>query len=571
MPRSALLLVALLVAVTLLPVAHALSSSPSPSRSPRAFTEIFKTKLDRSPRDGVMTMRELQDFAYHADPHPDKPMPSLEKLQPLLDQWDLDGDGEVHVDEFVSFMVKLAPDAAARLLALEDSVSHAALAAAIGRDLDASSNAPAELHLSLTSQPGSMVVMWITAANYSDLTPRVTYAPVSNPGASQTATGSSTTYNVGMFVGFHSAIHTVVLTGLTPGAQYTYTAGGNGSAWSAPLEFRAAPATWSGNALTPFSDTWLVFGDQGTIPFGSTLWKNVIEPADAAAPFSLLLLAGDIAYAGFSDHGGEFEPLWSSWFSLVEPFSSTRPLMPSHGNHDALYNSTAYQKRFTMPSPEGVPNRWWSFDQANAHVTSFSTEDDYSEGSEQFAWIEQDLAMARQRNVTWLFLMGHRPLMSSDMDEYDSHNPTSPNMKTLEPLLLQFGVDLVITGHMHCAEITFPTRAGVPVVPVPPAQNGTTSVVYNAPLGAPVYIVQGNAGALIEEKWVTPAPVWSAFRSLNYGYGQMSFDSSPTPLAAPSPCAGSRDQLTYQAWTATGTAGLSGTPVLQYEFTICKA
>jgi hypothetical protein len=41
-----------------------------------------------------------------------------------------------------------------------------------------------------------------------------------------------------------------------------------------------------------------------------------------------------------------------------------------------------------------------------------------------------------------------------------------------------------------------------------------------------VYIVQGTAGALINEKWVSPSPEWSMKRFLKYGYGQITIKAN---------------------------------------------
>lgn len=38
---------------------------------------------------------------------------------------------------------------------------------------------------------------------------------------------------------------------------------------------------------------------------------------------------------------------------------------------------------------------------------------------------------------------------------------------------------------------------------------------------APVYVVQGTAGALIRERFIKPKPSWSAVRMERYGYGRM--------------------------------------------------
>ena len=53
------------------------------------------------------------------------------------------------------------------------------------------------------------------------------------------------------------------------------------------------------------------------------------------------------------------------------------------------------------------------------------------------------------------------------------------------------------------------------VVTLPDA-NGT----YTNPK-APIYVVIGTAGAIQEEKYVEPQPVWSAVRFQEYGFGIM--------------------------------------------------
>jgi hypothetical protein len=52
-------------------------------------------------------------------------------------------------------------------------------------------------------------------------------------------------------------------------------------------------------------------------------------------------------------------------------------------------------------------------------VLSFSTEHNYSKGSEQWAWIEEDLKSVDRTITPWLLVQGHRPIYCSTADEYD--------------------------------------------------------------------------------------------------------------------------------------------------------
>lgn len=105
-----------------------------------------------------------------------------------------------------------------------------------------------------------------------------------------------------------------------------------------------------------------------------------------------------------------------------------------------------------MPGAESRGNAsfWWSMDQGPIHITSFSSESDYTPGSVQYAWLEADMAAARANpNVKWLLFSGHRPLYSSDTDEWSAHQPGCPLLVALEPLLNKYAVDMVLTGHEH--------------------------------------------------------------------------------------------------------------------------
>lgn len=84
----------------------------------------------------------------------------------------------------------------------------------------------------------------------------------------------------------------------------------------------------------------------------------------------------------------------------------------------------------------------------------------------------------------------------------------------LEQLVNKYKIDVVQTGHLHDYERTYPTFNGNPVM------DGVNHTHYINPR-APIYVVQGTAGALIREKFIKPKPEWSAVRMERYGYGRM--------------------------------------------------
>lgn len=67
---------------------------------------------------------------------------------------------------------------------------------------------------------------------------------------------------------------------------------------------------------------------------------------------------------------------------------------------------------------------------------------------------------------------------------------------------------------MHMFERIHPVRNGS-VVTLPDASG-----VYTNP-GAPVHVVQGNAGVFEDLRYIKPTPAWSAERKGEIGYGRL--------------------------------------------------
>jgi len=111
----------------------------------------------------------------------------------------------------------------------------------------------------------------------------------------------------------------------------------------------------------------------------------------------------------------EFESIWDLWARQVQPLAAYAPYMTAVGNHEHYFNWTSYSNRFEMPANEsgGFYNFYFSFDYGNVHFTCISSETNYTAGSPQYAWIQQDLAKANanRANVPWVIAVYHRPMV----------------------------------------------------------------------------------------------------------------------------------------------------------------
>ena len=81
-----------------------------------------------------------------------------------------------------------------------------------------------------------------------------------------------------------------------------------------------------------------------------------------------------------------------------------------------------------------------------------STEHDYDQGSPQYSWLEQDLSSVNREVTPFVIVYGHKPMYSSN----SYHGSEVELREALEELYVQHGVDLVIAGHDHFYERTWP-------------------------------------------------------------------------------------------------------------------
>mmetsp|Transcript_1738 Transcript_1738/g.2367 ORF Transcript_1738/g.2367 Transcript_1738/m.2367 type:complete len:471 (+) Transcript_1738:500-1912(+) len=234
---------------------------------------------------------------------------------------------------------------------------------------------------------------------------------------------------------------------------------------------------------------------------------------------------GDIAYTSTSSHIQVNDTRLDEYFGKIEPFASHTPYIVSPGNQEQYYRFWQHKNRwYTPPGPNGVQNLWYSFDYGCAHFVSISTEHDMLEGSEQYQWLEQDLAKAstaeQRAQIPFIILYGHRPIYCTNtplnQGYFEDCFLTGPALRTsLEPLIRKYSVDLYMAGHMHGAEMMYPLRNGKVLQTnwIDPPPNSVTQVV------------SGYAGCrenfnAFDDNFTKD---WTAFRdATHYGYAHLS-------------------------------------------------
>ena len=59
----------------------------------------------------------------------------------------------------------------------------------------------------------------------------------------------------------------------------------------------------------------------------------------------------------------------------------------------------------------------YSFDYASVHFIMMSTEHNFTQGSPQYEWMEQDLKNVNRSLTPWVVMAGHRAMYTSQMIE----------------------------------------------------------------------------------------------------------------------------------------------------------
>jgi hypothetical protein len=445
---------------------------------------------------------------------------------------------------------------------------------------EAGAPAPEQLHLQFGADAGhEMAVSWAAPQRVNRPVVRL-----GRPG-----------HGLGTQVHAEERVYTEALTGetvftyhaelprLSADTRYEYQVAHRGGA---PLAgtFRMAPTGRSkGFRFTSFGDQAIPAKvGQGLGPATPNA-GYIVDAVDRLDPL-FHLLNGDLCYANVSDAPVE---TWRSFFTNNQRSASRRPWMPCAGNHENEVGNgpegyLSYQTRFALPengSREFAGN-WYAFTVGPIRVISINNDDvclqdgafsayrrdhiadykakgydpyirGYSHGAQK-AWLDRTLrAASRDHDIDWIIVCMHQVAMSS------AHfNGADLGIRQeFLPLFDKYGVDLVVAGHEHHFERTFPVKGVLPGSSLlTPAPQATDASVIDTTKGAVHMIIGGGGhssatpgsafdnphdGVLIHDvgpgdpftqrpslTTTEPAP-WSAYRDLQRPYGFASFDFEP--------------------------------------------
>ena len=157
-----------------------------------------------------------------------------------------------------------------------------------------------------------------------------------------------------------------------------------------------------------------------------------------------------------------------------------------------------------MKSPEGVGTLWKS-----------------GGFGDQLAWLKADLAKANANRAQqpWIVVGGHRPMYTTGFSGTDNlvwPNATGHLRDAIEDLLRNNGVDVYLSGHVHATERAFPVY-----------RNVTVQHNYNNP-PVPLHLVVGAAGNIEGVSHFGPITLWTALRTRDFGYAELTVYNATT-------------------------------------------
>jgi predicted phosphodiesterase len=159
-----------------------------------------------------------------------------------------------------------------------------------------------------------------------------------------------------------------------------------------------------------------------------------------------------IIHAGDVVDTGTRKTDWTEQFFPAGHIAMSRfPMYTVLGNHEQ--DAQFYYDYMVNPAPE----YYYTFKYGNAQFFMIDTNRDVTEGSEQYDWLEWELAKS---DATWKFVVHHHPPYSTEEndhgDTYIGASTYQTHARNLTPLYDAYGVDFCLFGHTHVYERTWP-------------------------------------------------------------------------------------------------------------------
>jgi len=187
---------------------------------------------------------------------------------------------------------------------------------------------------------------------------------------------------------------------------------------------------------------------------------------------------------------------WNNFFAIEAAMLKSSFYFPIFGNHEVGGDSYYYTLFETRNSYDSERNWYADWGQVGfIGIEQYKTR--WAEDEEALLWLEETLIKLQDKR--YLIFSHHEPMYT-----FSNHGPWLEGREVIQPLLEEYGVDMVLSGHNHCYE-----RFEV---------NGI------------VYIVTGGGGAPLYSTGTGPEEEMPLFQNWGKFYHFLRLDISPEKI-----------------------------------------
>jgi len=325
---------------------------------------------------------------------------------------------------------------------------------------------------------------------------------------------------------------------LQPGAKVMYKITSDAGDASDTYNFLVPPTTTAPVRLA-------LIGDLGQTVNSTRTVDHIVAGTGESNPYDAAVIVGDLSYAdsenlGKCGHPGGCVPTrWDSFGVMFEALGSGLPTMTTPGNHEIELVSVGAQDQqlaeqcnvtdipfleyrfrwfdYETDSPNALHYSWNIGNVHNIMLNSYSryVDDKWNTTmAAQYTWLEADLKAIDKTATPWLLVHLHAPWYNSN-SHHQNEIEEWAIMALFEPLLHQYGVDVIFAGHVHAYERTHPVLNGK---------------LATSPSYIEINIGDGGNREGPALPWCEPISLfpWSAYRDAEFGHGTFETFNSTT-------------------------------------------
>lgn len=205
--------------------------------------------------------------------------------------------------------------------------------------------------------------------------------------------------------------------------------------------------------------------------------KNILERNP-----DLVIGLGDYSYSPFAD----------CWFGKTAPIDSIIKIVI--GNHDVNHDVNPDYLLHQYLDHYKLKDQYYSFDYGVVHFLVMSTEVPFALSSPQYDFVNNDLQKAsKDPKIKWIVVANHIPTYKTEQYWNSKDFATQEQFQVIyHPLFDEYKVDLVLQGHTHDYQRTYPLKYN-PMEPKTPTITDRHKNNYINPDGA-VFLTIGTGG-----------------------------------------------------------------------------